>query len=158
LFRETHGAEVLPDWLTLRMGKNEMETFIEARSNCGKPRLDDETEIPKGSPPNVSVQDAIDDSLTYMNFVLSHKNGNENIQLRRATGNDADAIFNLVEGLAIYEKAADQISVTPALYRRDGGDIAYPIFYTILVESSSPEKSGVPSVVGMGFFYIGFSA
>ena len=45
LFRETHGAEVLPDWLTLRMGKNEMETFIEARSNYGKPRLDDETEI-----------------------------------------------------------------------------------------------------------------
>ena len=32
------------------------------------------------------------------------------------------------------------------------------IFYTILVESSSPEKSGVLSVVGMRFFYIGFSA
>jgi len=149
------------------MGKDGMKSFIGTRDDWGKPststgsiQQSEPTKtgiITKQKDSKSSVRNAIDDTLSYMNTLMSRKNMTNTIRLRRATGGDVESIFNLVKGLASYEKAADQVSVTPSIYQRDGGDVANPIFHTILVESIEGECAH-SSVVGMGFFYMGYSA
>lgn len=81
----------------------------------------------------------------------------KSIRLRVANENDADHVLNLVKGLAVFEKAAEEVIVTSDIYKRDGCGIRHPIFHCILVESLDSETHS-SRVVGMGLFYFGYSA
>ena len=129
---------------------------------------------------NDSVSIKIDTALSKINEIVSNLSmekinlaKNESIiqmRLRRATESDADDILKLVKGLALYEKASQEVTVTADIYRRDGDgdggdDDRSPLFHCILVEAVTTTKSteyGLEDkssikVVGMGFWYLGYS-
>ncbi len=141
------------------------EYWAQAKSTDESPQQNDliKTNENSASKKNLTtpVQTSMDKSLSYMNALIARRNkSNKTMRLRRAGGHDAESIFGLVNGLAAYENAADQVSVTASIYQRDGVKTDNPIFYTILVESCCDESEGGDndsSVVGMGFFYIGYS-
>jgi GNAT superfamily N-acetyltransferase len=69
--------------------------------------------------------------------------------LRKATNEDVTAIFDLINELALYEKAPEEVSNTPERILAEGfGD--NPAFGCILAE-----KDGV--VVGMSLYYFRYS-
>ena len=161
-FHKNHRAEVLNEWLTLQMGIDDMIAFIGTRDKWGKQlELESLDATSKETSTNTTDQ-AIDDSiqgvmdgvLSYMNTIIP-KSEKQTMRLRRATSADAEIILKLVQGLALYEKALDEVSVSSSIYQRDGGDIDNPLFYCILVESVV-ENTPV-AVHGMGFFYLGYS-
>lgn len=82
-------------------------------------------------------------------------------RLRRAvfdqrTDNDAKAILKLVNGLALYENALDEVHINESIYQIDGnGNGNNPLFHCILLEKADDGNCSV--VVGMGFFYFGYS-
>merc|ERR1712038_586782 len=83
---------------------------------------------------------------------IDERRKNTRIQLRRSSASDANSILQLVHGLASYEKASHEVSVTPSTYVRDDD-----LFQCILIEvmTEDPEKNSSRKVVGMGFFYLG---
>lgn len=151
MFRDKIGAEVLPDLLTLRMGNHEMESFTATKMSWGAHTSTEQKEHEHTKPTTESF-----DAKQVIETVLSKfRNDQHALKLRRASSDDSNTIFNLVKGLALYEKAADQVSINPSIYQRDGGGMN-PIFHCVLVESC--KNGGDPSVVGMAFFYFGLSA
>jgi GNAT superfamily N-acetyltransferase len=71
------------------------------------------------------------------------------ITLRPAEESDLPAVLALIHELAVYEKAADEVTITLEELSRDGfGE--RPLFEIVLAESN-----GV--VVGMSFYYIRYS-
>ena len=97
------------------------------------------------------------------------------LRLRRAMKKyeDPKSILNLVNGLALYEKALDEVDVDETIYEIDGyGE--NPFYHCILLEqcknvkndnaknkndnvSTSTSSSSSTVVVGMAFFYFGYS-
>ncbi len=85
-------------------------------------------------------------------------------QLRRAifdqyNDNDAKSILKLVNGLALYEKALDEVHVNESIYQMDGngnGNGNNPLFHCILLNKVDDDND-CSVVVGMGFFYFGHS-
>ncbi len=74
---------------------------------------------------------------------------NQNINIRSAVENDMEAVHGLIMELAIYEKAADQMTNTVAQLKADGfGD--KPLFECIVAEKSN-------QVVGFALFYTSYS-
>jgi len=131
---------------------------------------------------NDSVAIKIDTALSKINeivskcsmekIILAKNESMIQMRLRRATECDAESILKLVQGLALYKKASREVSVTAAIYRRDGdgdgGDDEEdrsPLFHCILVEAVTTTKStehGLEDkcsikVIGMGFWYLGYS-
>lgn len=90
--------------------------------------------------------------LKQRNTILSTSNDTQ-ATLYLAGQTDADSIFDLVNGLAIYEKAQDEVAVTSEIYQRDGCLVNHAIFHCILVKIHQDDKE---VVVGMGFFYFGY--
>ena len=137
------------------MGLDEMKTFMATGGKWDQECCKKAVACEKNNSNNATdggIQEAVDDILSKMNDIISCKK--YAIQLRRATGSDAESILGLVNALAAYEKAADEVSVTSSIYQRDGGDVPNPLFHCILIEKI---EVGIPSVIGMGFFYFGFS-
>ena len=95
----------------------------------------------------------IQDILKQRNVILSTSNNHTQETLYLAGPTDADSIFDLVNGLAIYEKAQDEVAVTSEIYQRDGCLVDHAIFHCILVKIHQDDKE---VVVGMGFFYFGY--
>lgn len=105
--------------------------------------------------------DVVNTVLSEMNSTAACKDdGNDKkqtIKLRLAQRQDAASIFKLVNGLAVYEKAAHEVTITSEIYQRDGCGIDHPIFHCILVELQDT-NCDQSHVIGMGFFYLGYSA
>ena len=71
------------------------------------------------------------------------------INTRMATVDDMPAVMELVTELAIFEKAADQVTNTVEQLAADGfGE--HPLFETILVEDDG-------AIVGMSLYYFRYS-
>eukprot|EP01083_Nonionella_stella_P234929 826611_1 len=189
VFRNDVDADLLEDWLTLGMESNDMKNFLASRNAWGSSLLPENSvaaysnlELSVGEKlENDSVSIKIDTALSNINEIVSNlsmekinlaKNESKiQMRLRRATGSDAESILKLVQGLALYEKASHEVSVTAAIYRRDGDgdddddDDRSPLFHCILVEAVTTTKStehGLKDkysikVVGMGFWYLGYS-
>lgn len=169
LFCELHNAVKLDDWLTLELNTDGMTSFLtKMKWEQGSPSCSAK-EVSKTDARFMSfsqtIPNVIDHALSIGNDFLKSKteaNGNA-IRLRRATtASDAKHILNLVKGLAEFEHAADEVSVTAPIYQRDGCGSQHPMFYCILVESSflgdSSSVGSWKNVVGMGLFYFGYDA
>lgn len=73
-----------------------------------------------------------------------------NFKLRKATKNDIPGILELIRELATYEKAPNEVTITPDEIEKDGfGD--HPLFEVIVAESESKQ------LLGMSFFYFAYS-
>lgn len=105
------------------------------------------------------IHSSIDEILSEMNPALQRRsNKDATFQFRRATENDAKSILNLVQGLAIYEKALEEVEVNESIYQQDGGG-DNPFYHCILLERCNPDNcdNDAKEVVGMGCFYFGYS-
>jgi len=158
LFVTKHNAEELVGWLTLKMNKDEMKAFLETRASWGHTdepdRLTEErrdSSSPESS--QMNLPDIVNNVISEMNCSIANKADDEKqtMTLRLAQKEDAASVFKLVNGLAVYEKAADEVSITSEIYQRDGCGADHSIFHCILVELQD-------EIVGMGFFYFGYSA
>jgi GNAT superfamily N-acetyltransferase len=69
------------------------------------------------------------------------------INIRIATEKDLPGIFGLVNELAVYEKAADQVTTSIESYERD--------FNANIFEAIVAEKDG--EIAGMALFYMAYS-
>jgi ribosomal protein S18 acetylase RimI-like enzyme len=98
---------------------------------------------------------------------ISHGNhGSSKFRLRRAEHpSDAEAIYQLVKGLALYEKALEEVDVNETIYQLDSSG-ENPFYHCILLELDQVQmgtdvdntnNDTSNKVVGMGFFYFGSS-
>eukprot|EP00559_Dactyliosolen_fragilissimus_P008050 CAMPEP_0184870008 /NCGR_PEP_ID=MMETSP0580-20130426/36137_1 /TAXON_ID=1118495 /ORGANISM="Dactyliosolen fragilissimus" /LENGTH=200 /DNA_ID=CAMNT_0027371875 /DNA_START=800 /DNA_END=1402 /DNA_ORIENTATION=+ len=94
--------------------------------------------------------------------------------MRRATQSDSSHIFNLVKGLAIFERDLEAVTVTEKDYERDGFRGDRPLFHCILLEEvkltdynyngelkndgdNNFKDTESSSAIGMAFWYLGYS-
>lgn len=71
------------------------------------------------------------------------------VRIRKAEATDMGAVFGLVQELAAYEKAADQVETSPERYVADGFD-GRPLFECFVAEEGE-------EIVGIALFYFGYS-
>ena len=143
------------------------------------------------------IHDTIDDIMSKINPAVGRRKNPSgcSLRLRRSTTedivggvidhtakkgkNDATSILNLVHGLALYEKALDEVHVNESIYQLDGSG-ENPLYHCILLEevkgeinthsdgnsnnrndhnrnSNNSVNNEASTVVGMGFFYFGYS-
>lgn len=72
-----------------------------------------------------------------------------NIQVRKGTPEDVPQVFKLVQELAVYEKAADQVSNTPEQMLEDGFG-PNPIYGLLVAEADG-------KIVGISMYYTRYS-
>lgn len=175
LFQKKYNAELLSEWLTLQMGKREISSFLATRDSV-KVVSQINTNIVSNGNNEIQIHDrinitlkhvesTIDTILCEMNRTMERrkKESKQNIgitlKLRRGKKQDAKSILNLVNGLALYEKALEEVHVNETIYQIDGsGD--HPLYHCILLEKEKVKgdhDDSSPAVVGMGFFYFGYS-
>jgi len=165
-FCTKHHAEDLSGWLTLQMSKDAMTSFLATKVASGGNMKESNRLEEGGADSNISAEsspvpfpDVVNTVLSEMNSTTACKDdGNDKKQimkLRLAQREDAASIFKLVNGLAVYEKAANEVAVTSEIYKRDGCGTDHPIFHCILVELQDTNCDQL-RVVGMGFFYLGY--
>lgn len=71
------------------------------------------------------------------------------ISLRKAEKNDIPEILSLIRELAAFERAADEVSISPDELEKDGfGE--HPLFEVILAETNK-------GIAGMAFYFISYS-
>ena len=165
-FKVKYNADLLGEWLTLQMGREEMSSFADTQGKwdpklsrpptpmiCGTGRL-------VGTNIHLKhIQDSIDSIVSKFNPAVKRRQNFSNcpLRLRRATESDAKSILKLVHGLASYEKALDEVHVDETIYQIDGGG-ENPLYHCILLEEDKGEnENDVGAVIGMGFFYFGHS-
>ncbi|MEM6721664.1 MAG: GNAT family N-acetyltransferase [Bacteroidota bacterium] len=80
-----------------------------------------------------------------------------NYSIRTAVATDVDAIFRLINELAIFEKEEDAVIITPETLRKDGfGE--HPKFHCFVAETlEDTESSSVQEVVGIALVYMRYS-
>ncbi|MEO1381642.1 MAG: GNAT family N-acetyltransferase [Bacteroidota bacterium] len=72
------------------------------------------------------------------------------IHIRKAGPEDMEGVHKLVRALAIYEKAENEVSTNPDIYRQDGFG-AHPLFECFVAENEEKE------IVAIALFYFGYS-
>ena len=149
------------------MGKSDIASFLDTINSWDTKLTNDSAKKEvyqhlSKLPINV-IHSSIDQILSEMNPALQRRSTKDGtFQFRRAIEKDAKSILNLVQGLAIYEKAFEEVEVNESIYQEDsGGD--NPLYHCILLERYNPNicdnetQRNVKEVVGMGFFYFGYS-
>jgi hypothetical protein len=81
------------------------------------------------------------------------KSDTGNYRIRETRPDEVDALFELVKGLAEYEKLSSEVSATPDLFRKNGFD-EEPYFKSLLVENRG--GSG-PRFLGFALYFFTFS-
>ena len=163
-----HHAENLSGWLTLEMSKDAMTSFLAINAASGGIMKEFNRVEEGGVDSNISTEsspgpfpDVVNTVLSEMNSTAAYKDDKKHkkqtIKLRLAQREDAASIFKLVNGLAVFEKAEDEVTIDSEIYQRDGCGTDHPIFHCILVELQDT-NCDQSHVVGMGFFYLGYSA
>jgi len=189
VFKEKYNPELLHEWLTLEMGKEKIVSFLQNmkhkfdtellptnsyHKSIDKPTKNNMKVATKDKTEVQYIQETLDSILINMNIAIRKQRQKNQInsskaplRLRRAEENDSSSILKLVNGLALYEKALDEVHVNEVIYQRDGGG-DHPFFHCILLEEDENEEDKIQSssshhnnnnsnnhVVGMGFFYFG---
>lgn len=78
-----------------------------------------------------------------------HTTDIEGLIVRRATIKDCDAMMELIHELAVYEKAPDEVTVTPEHFRESGFG-PNPVWWAFVAEVQ--EK-----IVGFALYYVRYS-
>jgi GNAT superfamily N-acetyltransferase len=135
--------DVKHGWLTLHWPSNDITTFLSS----------------KGCPSSsiVETQHADDIRAVFVSTLAAAATENNNpslFRLRLATEQDLDAMYRLVNGLAVYEKEADAVHVTKDHYRCDGFSTTHPLFYCVLLDSGDSSSSSSSYTCGMAFCYV----
>lgn len=181
---QKYNFDILNEWLTLQMTKDSMSSFldtintwdiqlslsvIKSTKNQDSRIVNQESSatILTNNLTIIDIYNRINGILSFMNPAMYRRKTNlgGRFRLRYAFSEDAKSILNLVQGLAIYEKALDEVEVNESIYQIDGsGD--NPLYHCILLErlngSSSHDNDNdddhddaTADVVGMGCFYFG---
>ncbi len=80
-----------------------------------------------------------------------------NYSIRKALVTDVDAIFRLINELAIFENEADAVIITPEDLRKDGFG-AQPKFHCFIAETTEDaESSAAKEVLGIALVYMRYS-
>ncbi|WP_298417213.1 GNAT family N-acetyltransferase [uncultured Kordia sp.] len=80
-----------------------------------------------------------------------------NYTIRKATGNDVDAIFRLIQELAIFEKEEDAVLITPNDLLKDGFGTS-PKFHCFVAETTeNTESSSIKQILGIALVYMRYS-
>ena len=174
-FQKTYNAEVLKEWLTLEMKRNAISMFLETRSKylavlLTKQHTERQVSSQEGSIPEASeaipnghltrenIEATMDSTINGLNDTITRATleSDSFLRLRRAKNTDAQSILDLVNGLAIYEKEPHEVDVTLDIYFRDCEGES-PFFHCVLLEEMSCEDLEFRKVVGMGFWYLGYT-
>lgn len=167
-FRDRYDIELLGEWLTLQMSRDAMISFLGTQSAFDPAlsptsSIDVTDETQQGDICPQRINGTIDSVLSNINPAVGRRRSSQGskLRIRRAETNDAKSMSNLVHGLALYEKELDEVDVDEKTYQLDGyGE--NPFFHCILLELDGDEGEGrdgdgTRTVVGMGFFYLGYS-
>jgi GNAT superfamily N-acetyltransferase/uncharacterized protein YjiS (DUF1127 family) len=169
IFKDAHGADLLSEWITLRIGRTDMTKFLQTKVSWSKrmtnkgafgwlgqnQKSNEDNE--RVSHSNKTIKESIDILTEDMNKILGQRslNGSTSIRLRQATKYDARSILEMVHDLADFENAPNEVTVSSSTYKRDiGGPI--PMFHCILVETVN-NKDLSTEVVGYCVFYVSYS-
>ena len=169
VFKESHGADLLSEWITLRIGRTDMTKFIQTKDSWSKKITNkggfgwfgQNQKSDKGnervSHDNKTLKESIDIITEEMNEILGQRSmgGSTSIRLRQATKYDARSMIEMVHELADFENAPNQVTVSSSTYKRDmTGPI--PMFHCILVETVN-SKDLSTEVVGYCVFFVSYS-
>jgi ribosomal protein S18 acetylase RimI-like enzyme len=79
-----------------------------------------------------------------------------NIQIRRAVKEDCARLLELVNELALYEKAPQEVTVTLNHFEESGfGN--NPVWWAFVATSPNPSKGGDEVILGFALYYIRYS-
>lgn len=80
-----------------------------------------------------------------------------NYSIRKAIATDVDAIFQLINELAIFEKEPEAVIITPQVLLRDGFGTT-PKFHCFVAETlEDVESSSVQKILGIALVYMRYS-
>lgn len=134
-------AEMLDDWITLRMNRKAIDTFLSTKEELK----------PTGSKSDRFVQQdvvhVINNAVELTNTELKQ----HGLKLHRATEHNLDDIETQVAGLALFEREPESIHVNKEHYYIDGYKTNPPLFYCLLLQDTKTN-----TFHGMGFFYFGY--
>jgi GNAT superfamily N-acetyltransferase len=78
------------------------------------------------------------------------------IQIRRAKKEDCVRILELIQELALYEKAPEEVTVTLEHFIESGfGE--KPVWWSFVATSTNPTKEGESEILGFALYYIRYS-
>jgi len=87
--------------------------------------------------------------MSYLNLITKSKSHMENITIRRAVKEDCRRILELVRELALFERAPEQVTVTPAHFEESGfGE--NPVWWAFVAETEG-------KVQAFALYYIRYS-
>ncbi len=78
------------------------------------------------------------------------------ILIRKAVKEDCPRLLELIKELAVYEKAPDDVTVTPEHFTESGFG-KNPVWWTFVAETPSPSGEGRGEVQGFALYYIRYS-
>jgi GNAT superfamily N-acetyltransferase len=78
------------------------------------------------------------------------------MKLRTAVREDCKRLLELIQELAVYEKAPDEVVVTLAHFEESGFG-ANPVWWAFVAAAPNPSKGGEEEVVGFALYYIRYS-
>jgi GNAT superfamily N-acetyltransferase len=78
------------------------------------------------------------------------------INIRKAVKEDCPRLLELIQELAVYEKAPNDVTVTMEHFVESGFG-SHPIWWAFVAESPSPNKPGKSTIQGFALYYIRYS-
>ncbi|TMI74205.1 MAG: GNAT family N-acetyltransferase [Bacteroidetes bacterium] len=78
------------------------------------------------------------------------------INIRKAVKEDCPRLLELIQELAIYEKAPNDVTVTMEHFVESGFG-SHPIWWAFVAESHSPNEPGKSTILGFALYYIRYS-
>ena len=140
MYEKELGAQVLDRWLTLRMNKEAINTFLAGT----------DTHVPALTTGKVvTVDSAIAEAIEANNKSLE----GSDLRLHLATAEDVETIEKLVKGLATYHKELESIHLNKNHFTADGFGNVYSWFKCLLLEDTRTSH-----MCGIALFYFGHNA
>ncbi len=78
------------------------------------------------------------------------------ITIRKATITDCPRIMELINELALYEKALEQVTVSMEQFTQSGFG-PNPVWWAFVATATNPNETRVETIVGFALYYIRFS-
>ncbi|HTQ29257.1 MAG TPA: GNAT family N-acetyltransferase [Puia sp.] len=78
------------------------------------------------------------------------------ITIRRAVREDCPRLLELVRELATYERAPQEVTVTPEHFAESGFG-PHPVWWAFVAEGPSPDKKDQDMILGFALYYIRYS-
>ena len=78
------------------------------------------------------------------------------INIRKAVKEDCPRLLELIQELAVYEKAPNDVTVTTEHFVESGfGN--HPVWWAFVAETSSANEPGKSTILGFALYYIRYS-